>query len=275
MPLITGPELVKEYEKTFGKFTYEERDCIGSIWKILEKYGAKTDLVGSNWFARHELRNMRPLYSADQLYDGCAVLKSILPGEPGYNLPPRYEKHVDQIDYNHIGIGTSAGKIYDSTRYSNSKGEYVRNGPGISTAKISSSSWDIIADFEDVNGSDPGVIILPGEENQIMETMRVYAEKGSTVNLRSFPSIKDNNVIAMVPIGTEVIVLEASAKWTKVRFGHMDGWMLNEFLVVAGESPDADPVSAPVDLDRTALLNELEGLINRQSVIISLLKGGI
>jgi hypothetical protein len=51
--------------------------------------------------------------------------------------------------------------------------------------------------------------------------------------------------------------------------------MLNEFLVVVGESPDADPVSAPVDLDRTALLNELEGLINRQSVIISLLKGGI
>jgi hypothetical protein len=275
MPLITGPELVKEYEKTFGKFTYEERDCIGSIWKILEKYGAKTDLVGSNWFARHELRNMRPLYSADQLYDGCAVLKSILPGEPGYNLPPRYKGHVDQIDYNHIGIGTSTGKIYDSTRYKNSKGEYVRNGPGISTAKISSSSWDIIADFEDVNGSDPGVIILPGEENHIMETMRVYAEKGSTVNLRSFPSIKDNNVIAMVPIGTEVIVLEAGAKWTKVRFGHMDGWMLNEFLVVVGESPDADPVSAPVDLDRTALLNELEGLINRQSVIISLLKGGI
>lgn len=273
MPLITGPELVKEYEKTFGKYTYDERDCIGSIWKILEKYGAKTDLVGSNWFARHELRNMRPLYSADQLYDGCAVLKSLLPGEPGYNLPPRYKGHVDQIDYNHIGIGTSTGKIYDSTRYKNSKGEYVRNGPGISTAKISSSSWDIIADFEDVNGSDPGVIILPGEEYQIMDIMRVFAENGSTVNLRSLPSIKDNNVIAKVPIGTEVLVLEVGAKWTKVRYGKVDGWILNEFLVAVGEPAPADPGDDGMDAyDRDQAIKAIEGAYTALGQALVILK---
>ena len=86
--MILSKKLVEEYIKTIGLYTYDQRDCIGSIWKILEKYGAKTNLVGSNWFARHELRNIRPLTNKNQLYAGCAVLKSILPGQPGYNLPP-------------------------------------------------------------------------------------------------------------------------------------------------------------------------------------------
>jgi hypothetical protein len=128
--MVKSKQLVKEYIKTIGKYTYDQRDCIGSIWKILEKYGAKTNLVGSNWFARHELRNMRPLTNKNQLYDGCAVLKTILPGEPGYRLPDRYKNHVDLIDYNHIGLGTDDGRILDSTKYGQRPdGSWTRNGP--------------------------------------------------------------------------------------------------------------------------------------------------
>ena len=107
--MITGKQLVTEYRKTIGRYTYAQRDCIGSIWKILERYGAKTSYVGSNWFARHELKNMRPLTDKSQLYDGCAVLKTVLPNQVGYNLPDRYLSYADPIDYNHIGIGTDGG----------------------------------------------------------------------------------------------------------------------------------------------------------------------
>jgi len=152
--MIKSHQLVTEYRATIGKYTYKQRDCIVSIWKILEKYGAKTAKIGSNWFARHELVNMRPLTNKSQMYDGCAILKTKLKGQTGYNLPPDYKSDDDQIDYNHIGLGTDAGQILDSTRYTDSAGNYVRNGPGISTASIGPDGWDIIADFQDVDYSD-------------------------------------------------------------------------------------------------------------------------
>lgn len=221
-------------------YTYDQRDCIGSIWKILEKYGAKTNLVGSNWFARHELRNIRPLTNKNQLYAGCAVLKSILPGQPGYNLPPKYENYVDLIDYNHIGIGTDDGRILDSTKYGQkADGSWTRNGPGWSTAKISSSSWDIIADFEDVDYSDRIVtldpdeyVIIPGKDDVFMgATAMVIAKSGSTVKLRAAKGTGNTIVRELVPVGTIVNVLGKEAEWAHIETpAGKTGYMMNEFL---------------------------------------------
>ena len=105
-----------KYRKTIGRYTYAQRDCIGSIWKILGAIRRENILCRLNWFARHELKNMRPLTDKSQLYDGCAVLKTVLPNQSGYALPDRYLSDADPIDYNHIGIGTDAGEILDSTR---------------------------------------------------------------------------------------------------------------------------------------------------------------
>lgn len=147
--MVNARTLVNEYYKQFGK-TYAQMDCIKSIEKIITRYGGRSNLVGSNWWARHEIVNMRPLTNKSQLYDGCAVLKTKNPGEPGYALPARYAKDDDRIDYNHIGLGTNEGVILDSTRIQDSKGAYIRNGPGVSTSPIGPNSWDVIGDFEDV-----------------------------------------------------------------------------------------------------------------------------
>lgn len=230
--MIKSKQLVKEYIESIGKYTYEQRDCIGSIWKILEKYGAKTDLVGSNWFARHELRNMRPLTDQSQLYDGCAVLKTLLPGEAGYNLPVRYKEYMDQIDYNHIGIGTDDGRILDSTRTVGG-----RDGPGWSTAPINSRSWDIIADFEDVDYSDRNMIpdeMAEGEDDLFAEiTAIVSAKSGNTVNLRERPSVGQNVIVLeYVPVGTVVQVLSRSDGWSSIKTpSGKKGWMKSEFLI--------------------------------------------
>lgn len=240
--MISSKQLVDEYIKTIGKYTYDERDCIKSIWKILEKYGAKTRLVGSNWFARHELYNLRPLTSKSQLYDGCAVLKSILPGEPGYRLPPTYKDHVDQIDYNHIGLGTDDGRILDSTRYGQRQdGTWERNGPGWSTAKIGPNSWDIIADFEDVDYSEREQApdnILP--EVVPMEYAIVHAPIGDTVRLRKTASTKDI-AIAKVPIGSSVGVLAKRDGWCQIAYAGKTGWMMAEFLQPSDAKGDAAP----------------------------------
>ena len=209
--MIKSKKLVEEYKKTIGKYTYEQRDCITSITEILLAYGGRHDLNGSNYYARNEIKNLRPLTDKSQLYDGCAVLKTILPGEPGYNLPPRYKNHVDQIDYNHIGIGTSKGEIYDSTRTADG-----RDGPGLSTAPINSRSWDRMGDFEDVDYSDQGStapVETPTETPSSLGSYIVTAPSGDTVNLRAQMNTT-SIVYEYVKIGSTVEVIQKYAAWS-------------------------------------------------------------
>lgn len=277
--MIKSKELVKEYIKTIGKYTYDQRDCISSIWKILEQYGAEANMIGSNWFARHELRNLRPLTNKNQLYDGCAVLKTVLPGESNYNLSPRYKSHVDQIDYNHIGIGTDDGRILDSTKYGlNSDGSWKRNGPGWSTAKISSKSWDVIADFEDVDYSDR--IILSSDEYEIIgkddvnmsATAMVTAQSGNTVNLRAAKGTGKIVVREYVPVGTIVRVLETDGTWSRIQTpSGKAGWMKNEFLT---DVPNANsPQEAQNDAQQGLLVPGMVSVALPEGAAWALLEG--
>ena len=59
--MIKSKKLVEEYKKTIGKYTYEQRDCITSITEILLAHGGRHDLNGSNFYARNEIKNLRPL----------------------------------------------------------------------------------------------------------------------------------------------------------------------------------------------------------------------
>ena len=233
--MIKSKKLVEEYKKTIGKYTYEQRDCITSITEILLAYGGRHDLNGSNYYARNEIKNLRPLTDKSQLYDGCAVLKTILPGESGYNLPSRYKNHIDLIDYNHIGIGTSKGEIYDSTRTADG-----RDGPGLSTAPINSRSWDRIGDFEDVDYSDQGIqspVETPTEVTNSIGSYTVTAPSGDTVNLRAQMNTT-SIVYEYVKIGSTVEVIQRYAAWSKVRTAAGNiGYIMNKFLMPVGDSP--------------------------------------
>ena len=257
--MITGKQLVEEYKKTIGKYTYAQRDCIGSIWKILERYGAKTSYVGSNWFARHELKNMRPLTDKSQLYDGCAVLKTVLPNQSGYALPDRYESDADPIDYNHIGIGTDDGQILDSTRTASG-----RDGPGVSTAKIGPSSWDIIAEFEDVDYSGASE---PPQEGA--DTVIGYINLPPTSNVfhRISPS-NGSQWYGRINGGEAVEIVSDSGEWTRVRYGGNDGYVMSKFITTdASAQPDPMPPDV-VDVDRAALITEGRGLLKRLGAIL-------
>ena len=262
--MITGKQLVEEYKKTIGKYTYAQRDCIGSIWKILERYGAKTSYVGSNWFARHELRKMRPLTDRSQLFDGCAVLKTLQPWEPGYALPDRYLSDADLIDYNHIGIGTNQGEILDSTRYKNGSGKYIRNGPGVSTAGIGPNSWDIIGEFEDVEyGTAPSE---PAQEGAAM-TGYINLPKDSNVKFRISPS-NGSQWYGRINGGEAVEIVSSSGEWTRVKYGGHDGYVMSKFITTdPAAQPDPMPPDAQ-DVDRAALIAEARGLLKRLGVIL-------
>ena len=260
--MITGKQLVSEYRKTIGRYTYAQRDCIGSIWKILERYGAKTSYVGSNWFARHELKNMRPLTDKSQLYDGCAVLKTVLPNQSGYALPDRYMSDADPIDYNHIGIGTDAGEILDSTRTASG-----RDGPGVSTAKIGPNSWDIIAEFEDVDYSGE---TKPPQEGADLLIGYINLPATSNVFHRISPS-NGSQWYGRINGGEAVEIVSDSGEWTRIRYGGHDGYVMSKFITTdATAQPDPMPPDVQ-DVDKAALWAELKGLLNRAQAIVTAL----
>ena len=256
--MIKAKQLVQEYRLQIGRFSYAQMDCIGSIAGIIQRHGGKFDLMGSNWWARHEIKNLRPLTHKSQLFDGCAVLKTLHPGEAGYNLPDRYLEDAVQIDYNHIGLGTDEGEILDSTTQM-SGGTYVRNGPGVSTAPINERSWDVIGEFEDVDYSDEGSVSdIPISQEDVMKRALVVASVGSTVNLRAKPSL-GSVVLEYVKVGSLVDVFEKSGEWQSVcTSSGKTGWMKSEFLSMdepQPEDPDRDP-SLPTIAGLTAQQEE-------------------
>ena len=60
-------------------------------------------------------------------------------------------------------------------------------------------------------------------------TGTVYAESGSTVNLRKGPG-KHFALVERIPVGSGVQILEESGEWEKVSAGGLTGWMMKEFL---------------------------------------------
>ena len=67
--------------------------------------------------------------------------------------------------------------------------------------------------------------------NQSSATVRkVSHPNGTYVNLRSTPSMIQNNILARVPSGATVTVLSPGSDWCKVLYGGTTGYMMTYFL---------------------------------------------
>lgn len=65
------------------------------------------------------------------------------------------------------------------------------------------------------------------EEMDALYTAKVYAQNGSTVNMRTEPG---GSVLERVPIGTEVQVYAENAGWHKIGYNNQVGYMQSAFL---------------------------------------------
>lgn len=72
-------------------------------------------------------------------------------------------------------------------------------------------------------------------ENETMQTMVVTADSGSTVNLRTRPD-KAASVLAKVPIGEAVQVLNVEDGWATVQRDGVTGYMMAQYLKAQGEA---------------------------------------
>lgn len=64
----------------------------------------------------------------------------------------------------------------------------------------------------------------------IMETLYVVADSGSTVNLRAEPSTS-SQLIQRIPITSSVEVVEkTSTEWYKIKYQTTEGYIMSKFL---------------------------------------------
>ena len=254
-------ERVKEYEKghdgSDGKC-----DCIGLIIGALGLAGFRWPGVhGSNWAARNSMSTLHHISTSVEFFMGEIVYKAKEPGEAGYDLPDKYKGSGDLLDYYHVGVVTSESplEITHCTSRNGVGGVYVDNALG---------AWRYGGKLKYVDYNEQ-------EEKPMKETWAtVCAESGSTVNMRKEPD-KKSVIIARVPVGEEVLVLETHVYWDKVYYGGKTGYMMTDYLLFdqeAPDEPDEEPDGDTVTVNRETL-EEWEAVLAEMGEAIERLLG--
>lgn len=234
----------KPVYKSGGDGRAGECDCIGLIIGAIRRAGGEwRGTHGSNWAAR---RAMTSLQASPALELGTILYKAREPGQERYALPTAYRDHPDQRDYYHVGVVTAINPLRIT---------HCTSGGGVSGIKIDTllGAWKYGGRLKGLSYDSE---VIP------MDKARVDAPSGRTVRMRANPA--DNaTIIANVPIGVDVEVLDKRPGWWQIRHAGKTGWMMDKYL---------DGTMVPVD-DR-ALLTELEGLTMRSLTIIKALREG-
>ena len=121
------------------KYTYDRLDCQAFVEAVLKDIGVrKADGSVYDWRGSNSM--YRNYYSFRGTIDEAVKKFGSLPvGSFVYKWDPTGEKEVGYTDglgnAKHVGIYCGNDIVRDSTRYKNSSGQYVRNGPGTTSLK--------------------------------------------------------------------------------------------------------------------------------------------
>lgn len=257
--------------KTGGDGSGGVCDCIGMSRGAVERAGITTSHYrGTNDAARTRIENLHKFSNASELRLGQVVLKVRDKDDPNMPLPDRYRPggsayNGDLTNYTHIGTVTHINPLEIT---------HMTSPKPMKDTKI--GKWCYVGDvpWVDYTGGgsvdpDPGG---GGDEPVSEETATTYAEKGSTVNLRSKDST-DSALVDRIPIGESVIVKSHGDKWCKVTWKGKKGYVMTQFLIFGEYVPgDSDiPDESPFYPDDETVLVRKADLIEIMEKISSLI----
>lgn len=221
-------------------------DCIGLIIGAIIRIGLKwLGIHGSNYAARYDIKDLKPIKSVSDLRPGDIVLKGCPQGSTKHkwDLPSRYKKggayyNGDLTDYYHAGVVTSINPLQITHMTSphmkvDTKLDHNKNSVwgyyGKSKTLLNAVGKQL---KESTAVSAPATIKEPlattGKE-------AIVAANGDSVFLRQYPS-KNCRTWDRVPVGRKVTIIEPGEVWCKVNYGRRKGWyMMAEFLDVIGD----------------------------------------
>ncbi len=240
---------------------YSEMDCQAFVERCLKDVGIDLNLPGSNAWYRRMTWTGTP--------EECRIRFGFIPvGAFLYILktdgqePAKYRS--DGIgNASHIGIYTGRGQ--GAINSSSSRGcvcESTFGGKSIKGGWNRIGLWKELSYGEAFDRMFTGSIIDSSspavDRGEIggTYTATVYAQSGSTVNLRSSPD-KNGDVITRVPVGATVDVHDdySDETWSKVSFGGRTGYMMSNFLIIGIVKPGDSGNGDLIMIDRAQLRN--------------------
>lgn len=192
-----------------------ECDCIGMIIGAIRRAGGQwRGLHGSNYAARYETKDLKKLNGTGDLVPGEVVYKAYTPGQGGYNLPGRYEHGGeyytgDLNDYYHVGIVESVYPL--RIRHMTSPKARMDTSIG---------KWQYHGRLKKVDYTG----------RKTMETVTISGgNPDAPIRMRKSAS-KAGAVIAEIPQGSKVDLIEGGGVWNQIRFNGLDGYVMAEFV---------------------------------------------
>ena len=204
-------------------------DCIGMCRGALKREGLSVSgLSGTNYAARHTIKNLQQIENVGQLRPGYVVLKTRDKDDSSMPLPDKYRKggadyssKWGETNFSHIGTVTSVSPLEithmtsPTAKKDTSLGKWTYFGqlPWVGEAEETENVWAV-----------------------------VWAEKGSTVKMRAKPSTSCK-LYWDVPIGSSVILREEGETWSRITWAGQDGYMMSKFLFTDGKVKESYTVT--------------------------------
>jgi len=242
--MVSALKLIEVAPKYLGT-PYSQMDCQAFVERCLADIGIKKDLAGSNtWYreiAKHgwvgtpkECRKKygsipRGAFLFIQKNDGKEPQKYIGDGIGNISHIGIY---TGMTGYEMVQIAKNAG-VKNAAMYDFGKGAiHSSQSRGcVCTSNFNGKSidggWNRVGLWDRI---DYGVESHDESEGKQMAIATVWADGGSTVNLRTKPT-SSASLVDRIPIGTEAEVETESGDWSYIHVNGKNGYMMTKYLV--------------------------------------------
>ena len=133
----TGKQYADQAKNSkYDKLTYDQVDCQAFCELVLKDIGVRNskgvpyNWKGSNDMARNAVSWIGTVDECRQRFGDIPLGTWAFIWENKTGKEKERGYHDGRGNYSHVGIYVGNNIVRDSTRYKNSSGEYVRNGPG-------------------------------------------------------------------------------------------------------------------------------------------------
>ena len=214
----------------------------GTTYAIIANYKPGTPVTilakGNNWY--------QIKVNGTVGYMMSAFVTTTAPGSSGGSAgnPPSSGSstaYVWSANGGVVNLRTGAGKNFGIIgRYSpGTAATILTYGTTWCYIRIGTRSGYMMTEFLRTDGSSSGGTTTPPTGGYVAY---VTSTNGLGVNMRSGAG-KSFRVLAVLPVGTQVTVLQHNAQWDKIRFGTTDAYMDNSFLTTI--APDGSSSTSP------------------------------
>lgn len=245
-------------------------DCIGLVIGAMRRNGLEWEGThGTNWTARNAINSLMRVFDPLDLGVGDLVFKAKAPGADGYDLPNKYAKDPDPLDYYHVGVVMSVDPL--KITHCTTTGLFSTNSV-IDDSKLGTWTYKGQLTYMDYGAEDEPMTDSTTQGKRVWfvheQTATVYAQNGKPVNLRKKPE-KGADLVDRINVGEVVKVNSQSGEWAQVTHGKRTGYMMTQFLAFA------EGAEGPVQATQNATVEELMERIKRLEERIMSLEGGV